>query len=256
MGKKKSQDDDLDDLLAATAAPTGFMGWLLSIWVAILAIFGGAPAIAQIPAKKAKAKKAAPAPAPAPAAAAPAPAPAKAKKTKAKKAKKQEVQKPKEEPMPTLGGSSNWADDGDDGWATAGSKPVASKKGKKTQEADPDDGFATVSSKKDKKKGGSAPAPAPAPVEDDWAPAAKKGKSSKKEEQIEPSGPVTLNNKAKKLKKRLITFYEKHNKQKAKDFKAGKNDDLCAHFCKAGNSLEMLNEKLLDLYSQDLESIA
>jgi hypothetical protein len=82
---------------------------------------------------------------------------------------------------------------------------------------------------------GSAPAPAPAPVEDDWAPgefvvficlhlclhilhsistAAKKGKSSKKEEQIEPSGPVTLNNKAKKLKKRLITFYEKHNKQK------------------------------------------
>ena len=79
------------------------------------------------------------------------------------------------------------------------------------------------------------------------------------------------------MKKRLVTFYEKHNKSKvsltrlhfanacskltsvyfqAKEFKSGKHDDLVAHFCKPGNSLEMLNEKLLELYGQDLEAIA
>ena len=51
----------------------------------------------------------------------------------------------------------------------------------------------SAGAKKSKKKGGSNPA-----------------------EDVEPSGPVTLNNKAKKLKKRLTTFYEKYNKAKVR----------------------------------------
>lgn len=253
MGKKKSKDDDgLDDLLAANTPATGFVGFLLSIWAAILAIFLGAPKPAKIAAKPKKEKKA-PAPAPAP-------APTEAKKPKAKKAKKakkEEAKKPKDE-MPVLAGStSSWADD-DDGWATAGSKPVASKKKGKAAAAEPADEEWATAGKKTKKKESSAPAPAPAPTEDEWATTGSKksSKSKSKEADIEPSGSVTLNKKANKVKKRLVTFYEKHNKSKAKEFKSGKHDDLVAHFCKPGNSLEMLNEKLLELYGQDLEAIA
>jgi hypothetical protein len=178
-------------------------------------------------------------------------APVPVPKKKNNKKKKAAAAAVKEEDITQKQIGEQLVDHSEDGWEVAA--PVKKVKAKKVKEE------VAVSA---------AAAAAPAPVVEEWATVDKKVKAAKPAKSTEKAAAdgtlsrnqakkqeaarreakpaVTLNNKGKKLKNQLISYYTAKGpdfRSKVSDFESGYNDDLCAHFAQEPDSLNSYLEK-------------